>query len=285
MLLIKENYMSLNQPCMKTDYKKVANYAVKALFLELKSYPKPGLVSFIDSGAHTDMDANTFYKSLFALRHYFTQIVMEGRKKSDFYELKKLALNAEANMLKATNGINTHKGAIFALGLMGSTLASFDKTPDIQKLRNCFIKQWKKPLEEHDTLIAKSRQYQREKHNIKGAKDLAIDGYSIVFDYFDEFIYDYKHNSLDIAVINAYVYLMQNMDDTNILNRCGYDTLIYAKNRSKDLLNCQSTELLNKAVSVHREFSLANISPGGVADMIALLLLLGQYYHKDLVWR
>ncbi|API87313.1 hypothetical protein F7310_08020 [Francisella uliginis] len=277
--------MSLSRPCMKTDYKKVAGYAVKALFLELKSYPKPGLVSFVDSGAHTDMDANTFYKSLFALRNYFSQVVRYGNKGCDFFALKKLAIQAENTMLRVTNGINTHKGAIFALGLMSATLASFDEIIGLSDLKENFILQWQKPLQMHDTLISKSRQQQREKYNIKGAKDLAIDGYSIVFDYFDEFIYDYKHNSLDMAVINAYVYLMQNMDDTNILNRCGYDTLIYAKNRSKDLLNCQSTELLNKAVSVHREFSSANISPGGVADMIALLLLLGQYYHKDLVWR
>lgn len=270
---------------MKTDYKKVAGYAVKALFLELKSYPKPGLVSFVDSGAHTDMDANTFYKSLFALRNYFSQVVRYGNKGCDFFALKKLAIQAENTMLRVTNGINTHKGAIFALGLMSATLASFDEVIGLSDLKENFILQWQKPLQMHDTLISKSRQQQREKYNIKGAKDLAIDGYSIVFDYFEEFIYDYKHNSLDMAVINAYVYLMQNMDDTNILNRCGYDTLIYAKNRSKDLLNCQSTELLNKAVSVHREFSLANISPGGVADMIALLLLLGQYYYKDLVWR
>lgn len=270
---------------MKTDYKKIAIYAVRALFLELKSYPKPGLVSFVDSGAHNDMDASTFYKSLFTLRHYFTQTVIEGRKKSNFYILKKLALDAETNMLKVTNGINTHKGAIFALGLMSATLAYFDNAPSIYELRDFFIRQWKQSLEEHDTLISKSRQSQRERYSIKGAKDLAMDGYSIVFDYFEEFVDNYKQGDLNIAVVNAYGHLMQHMDDTNILNRCGYDTLIYAKNRSKDLLSCESTMLLDKAANIHREFSSTNISPGGVADMIALLLLLGQYYYKDLVWQ
>ncbi len=270
---------------MRTNYKKIASYAVKALFLELKSYPKPGLVSFVDSGAHNDMNASTFYKSLFTLRNYFSQVVEHANKGCDFLTLKKLAIQAENTMLRATNDINTHKGAIFALGLMSATLASFDDVIDLSDLKESFMSQWQKPLQMHDTLIPKSRQQQREKYNIKGAKDLAIDGYSIVFDYFEEFVYNYKDNGLNISIANAYGYLMQNMDDTNILNRCGYDTLIYAKNRSKDLLNCQSTELLNNAVSVHREFSSANISPGGVADMIALLLLLGQYYYKDLVWQ
>jgi triphosphoribosyl-dephospho-CoA synthase len=51
-----------------------AKIAVRALFDEVSLYPKPGLVSFVDSGAHKDMDGQLFLRSLFGLRHYFFNI-------------------------------------------------------------------------------------------------------------------------------------------------------------------------------------------------------------------
>ena len=96
----------------------VAQLAVASLHAELRLYPKPGLVSPVDTGSHDDMDASTFMRSLFALRHYFRRICLAGMRNAPFVQLKQLGIAAEAAMLKATHGINTHRGAIFSLGLL-----------------------------------------------------------------------------------------------------------------------------------------------------------------------
>src|SRR3954463_4860094 len=98
----------------------IGRAAVRALYTELALSPKPGLVSPLDSGAHDDMDMTTFMRSLFALRGYFCAIAEAGAAGADFAELQALGLRAERRMLAATCGINTHRGAIFSLGLLAA---------------------------------------------------------------------------------------------------------------------------------------------------------------------
>jgi len=94
----------------------IGKQAVRALHAELVLHPKPGLVSPLDSGAHDDMDAGTFLRSLFSLRRYFSAIAAAGAEAMPFPELQRLGIQAEARMLTATQGVNTHRGAIFCLG-------------------------------------------------------------------------------------------------------------------------------------------------------------------------
>jgi triphosphoribosyl-dephospho-CoA synthase len=96
----------------------IGRQAVLALYDELALAPKPGLVSFIDSGSHHDMDARTFMRSLFALRRAFPALATLGERAAPFAELEALGIAAEAQMLRATGGVNTHRGAIFTLGLL-----------------------------------------------------------------------------------------------------------------------------------------------------------------------
>lgn len=101
--------------------REVARLAVRSLHAELCLYPKPGLVSPVDSGSHEDMDAETFMRSMFALRHYFKKICLAGLDDAPFARLKALGIAAEAAMLRATRGVNTHRGAIFSLGMLCAT--------------------------------------------------------------------------------------------------------------------------------------------------------------------
>ena len=86
---------------------------MRSLYQELALYPKPGLVSFRDSGAHRDMNVATFMRSLFSLRGYAAAITAAGIREAKFDELQRLGLAAESRVLSATRGINTHRGAIF----------------------------------------------------------------------------------------------------------------------------------------------------------------------------
>jgi triphosphoribosyl-dephospho-CoA synthetase len=77
-----------------------------------------GLVTPFDTGSHDDMDAATFMRSLFSLRGYFAAIAHAGARQASLGELQQLGISAEGAMSRATGGINTHRGAIFSLGLL-----------------------------------------------------------------------------------------------------------------------------------------------------------------------
>src|SRR6218665_1424349 len=96
------------------------NLAVQALLGELRTYPKPGLVSLVDSGSHRDMDATTLVRSTLALRRYFEDCARVGACGAAFDTRKALGIAAEQRMLRATHGVSTHRGAIFHLGLLAA---------------------------------------------------------------------------------------------------------------------------------------------------------------------
>ena len=103
-------------PRWVADY--LAAAAVAALLAELETWPKPGLVSHLDSGSHSDMDASTFRASAIAIAPFFGQLAVAGAAGCDMDGLREIGVEAERAMLAATGGINTHRGAIFGLGLL-----------------------------------------------------------------------------------------------------------------------------------------------------------------------
>lgn len=105
----------------------LAAAAVAALHDELKAYPKPGLVSPVDSGAHADMDFALMSRSADTLLQPLTLLAAAGREGRSFEEaLMPLGIEAERRMLAATGGVNTHRGAIFSMGLIVAAIARAD---------------------------------------------------------------------------------------------------------------------------------------------------------------
>lgn len=106
------------------DERSVVEAATFACLAEVVTNPKPGLVDPVSMGAHDDMDVDTFIDSSLALQPYFKECITAGRtfKKGQLTELLALirpaGLAAEQAMKVATNGVNTHKGAIFTLGIL-----------------------------------------------------------------------------------------------------------------------------------------------------------------------
>ena len=91
----------------------LAELAERALRMELDTPMKPGLVGPDSVGAHKDMDYDVMRKGIAAIRPFFPRMAMAETPE----ELRQLGIDAEAAMLAATGGVNTHRGAIFALGL------------------------------------------------------------------------------------------------------------------------------------------------------------------------
>ncbi|WP_043874052.1 triphosphoribosyl-dephospho-CoA synthase [Legionella massiliensis] len=265
----------------------LARIAVRALYFEVKAYPKPGLVSFVDSGAHQDMNGATFYRSILSLRHYFSQIIREGLRRHDFAALKQLAIQAEQRMLEKTAGINTHRGAIFALGLLSISTARLMNAQSIftaRELQQQLLADWRADLAEHQTNPRSHGAVVRKNLKIVDARQMAMQGYELPFQLLAPFIELFlETSSIDTVCLFAYLELLQGIDDTNILYRKGEQGLAYAKSRAAELLalNCHQARM-TQAIDMHHLFSRENISPGGVADLLAIVLFLGQVFCEQL---
>ena len=81
--------------------------------MEVETPMKPGLVGPDGKGAHEDMDIEMMRKGIAAIRPFFPRMAQAWAPE----ELRRLGIEAERAMMAATGGVNTHRGAIFALGL------------------------------------------------------------------------------------------------------------------------------------------------------------------------
>jgi triphosphoribosyl-dephospho-CoA synthetase len=109
----------------------IAGVAVNAMQAELHTTPKPGLVDRRDSGAHSDMDYDTFSRAIEAIAPAYREVVritetVEGETVGPalFEKTRRAGLIAERAMFAATGGINTHKGQIFVLVLLTTATAA-----------------------------------------------------------------------------------------------------------------------------------------------------------------
>ena len=252
--------------------------AVAALYDEVALYPKPGLVSFVDAGSHRDMDAQTFMRSLFALRRYFGRVACLGWQGADFSELERCGIDAEADMLRATGGVNTHRGAIFTLGLLcaaaGSVLRSGER-PDPQRLRAALRNRW------GSTLAARARRapvlpggLAARQHGLRGASEEAALAFPVLF----ETAWPALQSGLAAGLadrparLNALMHAMAVLDDSNLAHRGGLAGLRYAQQAAGAFL-CKGgvahPEGMVRMLALHRAFVARRLSPGGAADMLA----------------
>lgn len=112
-------------------WQSIGELALTSMLYEVSATPKPGLVDRSNCGAHLDMDFFTFMTSASSLRQFFDSAAETGWRAdsasknplSVLHDLMKLGIAGERHMLRATHGINTHKGMIFSLGLVACAAA------------------------------------------------------------------------------------------------------------------------------------------------------------------
>jgi triphosphoribosyl-dephospho-CoA synthase len=258
----------------------IGRLAVRSLHAELVLYPKPGLVSLRDNGAHRDMNAATFIRSLFALRHYFAEIAIAGMREARMAELRRLGVAAEARMLRATGGINTHRGSIFALGMLSAaagraTLEGGDYSD--AALRSIVAKYWRRDLLAVAASTAESPSHGRQaaaRYGVAGARGEAVRGFPGVFDVALPALREALARGADgeHAQLHAFFSLLAVVDDTNVLYRAGDDALRNLQQSAADFIVAGSVfanEWLSRAEALHRQCSRRRISPGGCADLLA----------------
>jgi triphosphoribosyl-dephospho-CoA synthase len=250
---------------------KMSHIATTCLYQELALVPKPGLVSFIDSGSHQDMNAQTFLRSINSLSWYFKIITQAGALSYPFSELRILGILAEKHMLNSTGGINTHRGAIFFLGILCATAGMcYEKYRfiDHRVLRHELLLNWGEDLQEHA---------RGDKGYTVGARQEAALGMPCLFEVgypkLNECMMAKK--SRQQALIETLMNLMACLYDTNIIRRSGHEGLHFVQKHSMNFINAGGTTQLfwrEKLWALHQNFKEKNISPGGSADMLAASL-------------
>ncbi|MBI3479537.1 MAG: triphosphoribosyl-dephospho-CoA synthase MdcB [Nitrosomonadales bacterium] len=254
--------------------------AVRSLYQELALYPKPGLVSFQDTGAHRDMNAATFVRSLFTLRGYFVAIAAAGMRDAEFSELQRLGLSAETRMLHATVNINTHRGAIFTHGILAAAAgcaAARNRVPTDENLRAIVVENWSRDLRAISVALAATPshgQLMAARHGVTGARGEALQGFPAVF----EIALPALRSALDrgvgtqLALLHTFFVLLAGTADTNVLYRGGAEGLQFIQTQAKDFLERGSVFAAgwqDRAASLHHQCSAKNLSPGGCADLLA----------------
>ena len=187
--LDKGSFREASALCPETTWPYLlADLADRALRLELDTPGKPGLVGPDSCGAHKDMDYSTMRKGMAALRPFWPRMAMAGSAE----QLRQLGIEAEKAMLNATGGVNTHRGAIFCLGLALNACGDSSK------------------------IAALAAQICGDNHS-RGARQIALDGYRPLF---EDWLPYYASGAGELKTL---LRIMSTLDDTCVIKRAGAD--------------------------------------------------------------
>ncbi len=270
----------------------IAHLATRALHAELDTTPKPGLVDKDNSGAHRDMDHALMSRSIRAIHPYFVRLALLGfaADMPNHDDIVKTGIEAERAMFEATNGVNTYKGALFSMGLAvvaaaGKAWQGYSITPQalsaaISKLAFAFP-------DTKGTHGSKAKQTAAsETATFKGALDNAREGYPMLFNDWLPFYTNLSKNGEPHALHLTLLRIMCDLDDTNIVYRTSLAMMKQVKEESRSVLSRWSeathgtpqadggTNLDTILGDMNRSFVQRNISPGGSADMLSLVVFI-----------
>ncbi len=251
----------------------LAEAATAALRAELSLYPKPGLVSFVDNGSHTDMSASTFLRSIDSLRGYFHEMAAIGVVNPGFAALERLGIAAERRMLMATSGVNTHRGAIFAIGLLCA--AASEGHVSAEELRQRLLASWGEELQARVGIDAPSHgQRAALGHRLRGARAEAAAGFPVLFEHAVPALRLALEVGLEArrAHLQAFFVAMAELDDTNLVHRAGLAGLGHARREARAFLDdggAHAPDALARGERIHHDFVQRRLSPGGAADVLA----------------
>jgi triphosphoribosyl-dephospho-CoA synthase len=267
-----------------TVSERLADMAAAALVAELETWPKPGLVSHVDSGSHDDMDHITFRRSAAAIRPFYARLALAGAAGTEMERLRQIGREAEDAMLAATGGVNTHRGAIFGLGLLcaaaGAALAEGAPARlSAVQLADIVARRWGNailrgpiPLRSHGTDVLR-------RFGAGGARAEAAAGFPLVRGIGLRALRQGRtlaHDE-DAARVQAFFALMAEVEDTNLLHRGGAAGLQDAQCEARQFLaggGVGQGDWQARAVKIHQAFVRRRLSPGGCADLLAATIFL-----------
>lgn len=261
----------------------IAALAVQALLCEVYTTPKPGLVDLRNTGSHRDMDLFTFLRSSCALWPYYRRCAalgMENRGQDPaavFPALRRAGLEAERAMLRATGGVNTHKGAIFNLGLLCAAAGQLADVPFDAPALGAQCARIVGDLVEQDlggvtpATAATVGQTLYARLGITGARGQAQAGFPAVCRIGLPALQAGLSQGLSLneAGCGALLAILAHTDDTNLIARSDPETA--AALRAQVAALTDKTPYPDPSVleALDDAFIRQNLSPGGSADLLA----------------
>lgn len=270
--------------CVEPAHARFEALALAALHAELTCYPKPGLVSLVDPGSHADMDASTFLHSIESLRGYFASMAAAGAAGAGFAALNALGRTAERRMLEATRGRNTHRGAIFTLGLLTAAAATCSRVPGVVDAAAAACatvgRAWGREIlaAEHAPAPLSNGAAARWRYGVSGAREEAAGGCPTVLPGLAALRAARAAGAdANAAAVQALFAIVAVLPDNNLLHRGGPGALAWAQAEARGFLaagGVLSRGWWLRALDLHRRFVAARLSPGGAADLLAAVLFL-----------
>ena len=276
---------------MRLTVKEIAALAKLALLEEVNLTPKPGLVDRSNSGAHCDMNLATFTLSAAAVEPCFAALAAfaeQHRQRSPAQllpDLRQIGRAGEAAMFAATGGVNTHKGALFSLGLLCAAVGYCSNAmPTAEQLCQTIAAMTAGICQrELGVAYASERSSQQKSADpppgALGARGEAESGFASVRQYGLPFYQRLIAEGCDAneAGVHTLLHLMQQVTDTNVLSRKGQIGVALVQQRAAEI--CQEFSLA-AVRQFDQELIALHISPGGSADLLALTLFLDRLTCK-----
>lgn len=279
----------LNDFIVDYDTEKAAGYACRALLYEVCTTPKPGLVDRSNNGSHKDMNIFTFIDSTCALHSYFKTCTRIGRDTASlspdetFRLLRQAGKQAETDMLTATGGVNTHKGAVFSVGIICGALGRlpYEKwsSPDVILAECASITKGLTAndfagLTPENAVTTGQKLYLNYK--ITGIRGQVEAGFPAVRDAGLPVLKEgiRRGYSINDAGCAALIALITAATDTNLIARSDYDTQQRIVERLKELILQTPYPGKDALEALDQDFIKKNLSPGGSADLLAVCYLL-----------
>lgn len=264
----------------------IAHLATQALQAELDTTPKPGLVDKDNNGAHRDMDYALMQRSIDTLHPYFVKFALLGCADAlpTHASIRDIGIEAERAMLSATNGVNTHKGALFSMGLAVVAAAHEKNTDSLQTTIKALAASFPDTNSTHGS---KAKLLSKGTTAIKGALDNAREGYEMLFAEWLPFYIERRKEHDAHTLHKTLLRIMCDLDDTNVIYRTDLATAEEVKQEARALLDsfskAHTAEDKEKRIAAEllalkdmdKRYTARNISPGGAADMLSLTIFIG----------
>ena len=278
------------------DLQKVSQYLTQAILLEVSTHPKPGLVTRLSNGAHKDMSIFTFMMSSAVLSKAFNDLqdigqAHRGTLAELFCKLRSYGVGAEAELLRVTKGVNTQRGILFAGGIVSAVsgyamnmgLSRDALLPLIKEMAAGLVARELKNLDRAAMTAGEKLYY---KYGITGIRGEVENGFPSVVNYGLPALEDAfnKGATINDALVHALISLMTVVEDSNVIWRTDYDTLLEVQRIAKNILSLGSvfTEKGRMAIAeTERYFLQRRISPGGSADLLSVTITLYLLEHKE----
>ncbi|MWL91920.1 MULTISPECIES: triphosphoribosyl-dephospho-CoA synthase [Cupriavidus] len=267
----------------------IGDIAVAVLIEEAMLAPKPGLVDARGNGAHADMSLRLMIDSAHSLRDSFVAMAQAGQRAMRIDQtlrerLGSLGREAENAMLDATGGVNTHRGAIWALGLLAAATGWLGKSRNANAIAQIAGVIARLTDRRRPTHTGNKGELARHAYDVGGARAQAEACFPHVIGIGLPTLHAarLRGDAESAARVNALLAIMAQLDDTCVLARAGCEGLAEMQAGAEAVLEAGGIGTLAGRRRLHEleaTMRIGNMSPGGAADLLAATLFLDRLPH------